>query len=440
MPDIHLAVLIHGLHGNPGNLAQCEIELVKAHQEKRSQSKQGNGSDLDLQVFIPSTFPGTLTFDGVELLAIRVADELDKKIERIGSQGGDVKAITIMGYSLGGLIARYLITLLDSRTPSFFERHEPIHFSTIATPNLGMPRYGTKFSTIKHLVGGHMFSQTGAELFSWDHYSEQDPRSLLEVMSDPTRPFMQTLRKFPKVQIIANGCHDLTVSYPTAAITETDPFDSFETTGIRIKTDENSVVKSWSFPSPEAEGEGEDETDTLVKTRSGQKGLRKRPSRPPFLEFRFPFNYLAIPLIPIVATFFVISAFITLTIQRFRSSKRIRRYRSSRNNLAVRISQSVSDGVERAGDFLQEQVNGDWNGDDFPVRGKAAKLLLTEAQKTMIRNFNQYLPQLERIVVWYPYAYNSHATIVVRDVTRFPSHEDGRGGLKVWAKSIVDAV
>jgi hypothetical protein len=167
---------------------------------------------------------------------------------------------------------------------------------------------------------------------------------------------MQTLRKFPKVQIIANGsakigsiglprtitlirviylpyyrCHDLTVSYPTAAITETDPFDSFETTGIRIRTDENSVVKSWSFPSPEAEGEGDDETDTLVKTRSGQKGLRKRPSRPPFLEFRFPFNYvsircahyelkietrvlsmwssqLAIPLIPIVATFFVISA------------------------------------------------------------------------------------------------------------------------------------
>jgi hypothetical protein len=99
MPDIHLAVLIHGLHGNPGNLAQCEIELVKAHQEKRSQSKQGNGSDLDLQVFIPSTFPGTLTFDGVELLAIRVADELDKKIERIGSQGGDVKAISIVSFT-----------------------------------------------------------------------------------------------------------------------------------------------------------------------------------------------------------------------------------------------------------------------------------------------------------------------------------------------------
>ena len=83
------------------------------------------------------------------------------------------------------------------------------------------------------------------------------------------------------------------MSYPTAAITETDPFDSFETTGIRVKTDENSVVKSWSFASPEAEAEAEEETDTLVKSRSGPKALRKRPSRPPFLEFRFPFNYVS---------------------------------------------------------------------------------------------------------------------------------------------------
>ena len=60
---------------------------------------------------------------------------------------------------------------------------------------------------------------------------------------------------------------------------------------------------------------------------------------------------------------------------------------------------AVNQGVERAGEFLHEQVNGDWNGDDFPVRGKAAKLLLTDSQKTMIRNFNQSLPQLERIVV-----------------------------------------
>lgn len=51
------------------------------------------------------------------------------------------------------------------------------------------------------------------------------------------------------------------------------------------------------------------------------------------------------------------------------------------------------------GEFFNEQANGDWSEHDSPVRGKAAKLLLTDAQRTMIRNFNQSLPQLERVIV-----------------------------------------
>jgi hypothetical protein len=85
-------------------------------------------------------------------------------------------------------------------------------------------RIGTRFSTIKHMVGGHLFSQTGAELFGWDKFSDEDPRCLLEVMTDPSalfmlytcfkslinymdtdRPFMNALQKFKKIQIVANG-------------------------------------------------------------------------------------------------------------------------------------------------------------------------------------------------------------------------------------------
>jgi len=32
------------------------------------------------------------------------------------------------------VVARYLVGLLHSRTPSFFEKHHPVSFSTIATP------------------------------------------------------------------------------------------------------------------------------------------------------------------------------------------------------------------------------------------------------------------------------------------------------------------
>jgi hypothetical protein len=34
----------------------------------------------------------------------------------------------------GIVVARYLVGLLHSRTPSFFEAHHPVSFSTIATP------------------------------------------------------------------------------------------------------------------------------------------------------------------------------------------------------------------------------------------------------------------------------------------------------------------
>ena len=36
--------------------------------------------------------------------------------------------------SLTAVVARFLIGLLASRSPSFFEKHKPVTFSTIATP------------------------------------------------------------------------------------------------------------------------------------------------------------------------------------------------------------------------------------------------------------------------------------------------------------------
>ena len=122
MRNVHLAVLIHGLHGNPGNLAQCEFELVKAYRYQRSEGKREANDDLELEVFIPSTFPGTLTFDGIEILATRVAEELDAKIERIRSQGGEVKAISIVSEILSAGFDRNQPTNISLTDGVFFGR------------------------------------------------------------------------------------------------------------------------------------------------------------------------------------------------------------------------------------------------------------------------------------------------------------------------------
>jgi hypothetical protein len=68
-------------------------------------------------------------------------------------------------------------------------------------------------------------------------------------------------------------------------------------------------------------------------------------------------------------------------------------------SLNVVSSRIVNEGVERTGEFLQDQGHNNWTGVDGSVRAKVPKLLLTDAQKTMIRNFNLSLPQMERVTV-----------------------------------------
>lgn len=68
-------------------------------------------------------------------------------------------------------------------------------------------------------------------------------------------------------------------------------------------------------------------------------------------------------------------------------------------SLNMKSSLAVNEGFERTGELLQDQGHGDWTGADGSVRAKVPKLLLTDAQKTMIRNFNLSLPQMERVTV-----------------------------------------
>jgi hypothetical protein len=52
------------------------------------------------------------------------------------------------------------------------------------------------------------------------------------------------------------------------------------------------------------------------------------------------------------------------------------------------------------------------NPEDLPP--SRTPLLLTPRQREMIRNLNEGLPHMERMVAWFHWVYNSHATLVVR--------------------------
>ena len=58
---------------------------------------------------------GSFTYDGIELGGERVCVEIEEELEAIRARGGRITKLSLVGYSLGGLVARYAIGLLYAR-------------------------------------------------------------------------------------------------------------------------------------------------------------------------------------------------------------------------------------------------------------------------------------------------------------------------------------
>lgn len=58
---------------------------------------------------------GSFTYDGIERGGERVCLEIEEELESIRNKGGNITKLSIVGYSLGGLVARYAVGLLEMR-------------------------------------------------------------------------------------------------------------------------------------------------------------------------------------------------------------------------------------------------------------------------------------------------------------------------------------
>lgn len=83
-----------------------------------------------LHLLLAKRNSGNFTYDGIELGGERVCVEIEEEIESIRSRGGNVAKLSLVGYSLGGLVARYAIGLLYAK--GVLDEVEPVVRS--ATP------------------------------------------------------------------------------------------------------------------------------------------------------------------------------------------------------------------------------------------------------------------------------------------------------------------
>jgi alpha/beta superfamily hydrolase len=77
-----------------------------------------------MAILVAKRNAGSFTYDGVDTGGERVASEVEQKLDELAKDGHDIKKISFIGYSLGGLVARFAVGLLYSR--GVFEEVQPV--------------------------------------------------------------------------------------------------------------------------------------------------------------------------------------------------------------------------------------------------------------------------------------------------------------------------
>lgn len=106
------ANILFSLWGNPGHLRQVARYVRERYDETK------------LHILVAERNSGSFTYDGIELGGERVCHEIEEEVAKLAEKGQTINKISIFGYSLGGLVARYAIGVLESH--GFFEHVQPL--------------------------------------------------------------------------------------------------------------------------------------------------------------------------------------------------------------------------------------------------------------------------------------------------------------------------
>lgn len=238
----HLVVMVNGIIGSAEDWRFAAEQLVKKLPNK-------------VIVHRSECNTSTLTFDGVDLMGERLAEEVQSVVKRRPG----VQKISFLAHSLGGLVARYAVGRLheplsdgksvvegiysseeNSYVPIQLQEEpilgsriaglEPLNFITFATPHLGsrghkqlpllcgLPFLERRASQTAHWITG----RTGKHLFLTDNDGGKPPLLLQMVKDCDDIKFLSGLRSFKRCVAYANANYDHMVGWGTSSIRRQD--------------------------------------------------------------------------------------------------------------------------------------------------------------------------------------------------------------------------
>jgi membrane protein YqaA with SNARE-associated domain len=225
----HLVVMVNGLIGSAQNWRFAAKQMLKKYPQ-------------DLLVHCSKRNHSTQTFDGVDVMGERLAEEVRSVIKRHPS----LQKISFVGHSLGGLIARYAIGRLYEQESREELPHnsddigdkcsieepkariaglEPVYFITSATPHLGsrghkqVPLFSGSY-TLERLATrmSGCLGKTGKHLFLADSDGGKPPLLLRMVKDSRDLKFISALQCFKRRIAYANTSFDHLVGWSTSSI------------------------------------------------------------------------------------------------------------------------------------------------------------------------------------------------------------------------------
>ncbi|KAF5739830.1 putative lipase ROG1 [Tripterygium wilfordii] len=229
----HLVVMVNGIIGSAQDWRFAAKQFLKHYPR-------------DVVVHCSECNSSMLTFDGVDVMGERLAEEVISVIKRHPT----VQKISFVGHSLGGLVARYAIAKLYGRDISRVSQGngasqtdglgdkcheekfrgkiaglEPVNFITSATPHLGsrghrqVPVFCGFLKLEKVAAQTSWFlGRTGKHLFLTDHDDERPPLLLRMVTDHEDLKFMSALQSFRRHVAYANTHFDHIVGWSSSSI------------------------------------------------------------------------------------------------------------------------------------------------------------------------------------------------------------------------------
>ncbi|KAK4225323.1 putative lipase [Podospora fimiseda] len=402
----HLVVLVHGLWGNPTHMHNIAKELRAKHQSK-------------IHILVTERNSGSYTYDGIETGGERVCHEIEDELAKIKASGGNITKISIAGYSLGGLVARYAVGLLYAKGD--LDNLECVNFCAFASPFLGVrsPRKG-RLTQIWNMLGARTLCRAGRQLFGIDKFRDTG-KPLVAVLADPNSIFMSGLAKFQRRSLYANIINDRSAVYYTTAIDKTDPYVDLSKIKVNYTDGYGPVILDLESPVVPAKS-----PELSAQPPTGENVMVKWVKRIPLI--------LGLTvLIPIG----VFAFFVNAAIQTVRSASRVKLHESGKAGVKVDVYKKLSPWIKEMRDAVEdgfEDMGGNATGEDYisddEQKSPFPTLALAPYQFAAIDALDKL--GWRKNLVWIHEARHTHAAIVVR-AERNDWHE-GRMVLKHWAE------